>query len=85
MTTSTKVMSVLGVLLIAAVVVSGAILVAVPPASETQAPAGGGTGAGFNIQLLQRQVFQLLNRQPIQDKSLPVAPPAVVGKANPFL
>lgn len=38
----------------------------------------------FNLNGLQRPEYQKLNKQLVQEGALPVKPPAVTGKANPF-
>lgn len=48
------------------------------------APALSGNGA-FNLKLFNRTHYQGLNLPLINNGSLPVQPPAVTGKANPFL
>lgn len=40
---------------------------------------------GFDLNILDRSDYRALNQAPIQNGSLPVAPPATSGKANPFL
>lgn len=50
-----------------------------PPAA---APAATGE---FNVAVFERAVFRALNLPLITNGSLPVKPPAAVGKANPFL
>jgi hypothetical protein len=39
----------------------------------------------FNVDILEQQAYQLLNKQLVREGALPVPPPAVVGKANPFI
>ena len=51
------------------------------PAPSTTSQAG----AGFDLSVLQRNDYKLLDQAPIQNGQLPVHPPAGVGKANPFL
>ncbi len=43
------------------------------------------TSTGFDLGVLNRRLYQLLNRQLVQEGAIPVQPPTVVGKANPFL
>lgn len=39
----------------------------------------------FNIAVFERAVFRALNLTLITNGSLPVGPPGIIGKANPFL
>lgn len=39
----------------------------------------------FKLEVLEQQAYQLLNKQLIREGALPVKPPVIVGKANPFL
>lgn len=43
------------------------------------------TGAAFNTNVLRSSRYTTLDQQLVTDGSLPVQPPAAVGKANPFL
>lgn len=56
------------------------------PAVELQETASQTTtSSGFNTSIFQGSGFRSLNLQLINSNRLPVQPPAVVGKANPFL
>lgn len=39
----------------------------------------------FSLDILERQAYQLLNKQLVKEGALPVRPPSGVGKANPFI
>jgi len=57
-----------------------------PP--DTTAPTSPGPTldqSGFRLDILEQPAYQLLSKQLVQDGSLPVQPPPVTGKANPFL
>lgn len=56
-----------------------------PSDSPVPAPPGGSGGDSFNLQVLQRSDYQALNAGLLQSGLLPVQPPAITGKANPFL
>jgi hypothetical protein len=42
-------------------------------------------GQGFDLKVLQRSGYKALDQRPVQDGLLPVKPPQLPGKANPFL
>ncbi len=39
----------------------------------------------FNLEVIQQQAYQLINKQLVREGALPVPPPVTPGKANPFL
>lgn len=41
--------------------------------------------ATLDLKVYDRKEYKQLNSQPVKDGSVPVEPPAQVGKANPFL
>lgn len=61
------------------------------PAAESNvvlaSPAAPASGASdrFNLNVFMFQTYRGLNTKYVQDGSLPVPPPAVIGKVNPFL
>ena len=81
-------------ILLAVVAASVVLLMAVPqpagPTSPPDAPTGEGVeenplNAGISLEILQSTGYRLLDKTSIQQGALPVQPPAVTGKANPFL
>lgn len=83
-----KLITILAVVLLLVIAGSVAILVtsspdATPGTSTTTAPTG--KQYTFNLDVLQQQAYQLINKQLVREGALPVAPPATPGKANPFL
>lgn len=79
---------VLVAVLLAIIAVSVVLLWLLPSRSHpaaAPAPDASVTAAEFNVRVLQRAEYLQLNTQPVKDGSLPVQPPAPVGKANPFL
>lgn len=83
------IMLLIGVLLLV-VVVSAVVLAVLPNQPTAPTPVGtssvgGGSGAGFDLSVLDRSQYKELDQQPIQNGLLPVRPPASTGKANPFL
>lgn len=86
-----KLIIILAAVFLAVIVVAAALFFLVPgtPKNTTvpvgsNAPLSNGDG-GLDFTVLQRQQYQLLNRQLLQEGALPVAPPPQVGKPNPFL
>ena len=59
--------------------------VTVPDETPDAVTATPSASEGFDLKVLNRRVYQLLNRQLVQEGAIPVQPPAGVGKANPFL
>lgn len=55
------------------------------PPLFSDAPVVPESGQPFNLNVLQGGLYQSLNHKIITDGALPVQPPAVTGKANPFL
>lgn len=55
--------------------------------TTTEAPAATTTRTEnlFPLEILERQSYQLLNKQLVKEGALPVPPPPTVGKANPFI
>ena len=91
-----KLVVILAGVLLAIVVVAGAVFILVPgddePSdevvttainSDVQTPSS--TARGFDLTVLQQRAFQLLNRQLVLEGALPVQAPAAIGKANAFL
>lgn len=57
------------------------------PVASTEVPptSPGDDRAVFNTTVLRTKRYTTLDQQLVTDGSLPVQPPAAVGKANPFL
>lgn len=60
------------------------------PSSTSDSPlssssAGAGNGTAFNVSVLQKAGYIFLDKRLLNEGLLPVQPPSVVGKANPFL
>lgn len=55
------------------------------PVADTTSPAASPGSSEYDLTVLQRQSFLLLDKRPIVEGALPVQPPATTGKANPFL
>lgn len=77
-----------------AVVAASVLLLWMAPSDDPSVPiAGSGanparqsdTTPGFNLTAIQSSAYQLLSKQLVLEGLLPVRPPAIVGKANPFL
>jgi len=99
MATGNRTVVILGAVFLAAVIVAIVIFFMVPagdtPGTEQSdtttapvldgAPAATGASTGFDLGVLNRRVYQLLNRQLVQEGAIPVPPPPAVGKPNPFL
>ena len=84
-----KLIIILGIMLLAVIVVSSAILFLLPeegsqPLNPSAIPQTTRSD-GFNTGVLQRSSYTLLNTTLIENGFLPVRPPATTGKANPFL
>lgn len=60
-------------------------VVVTPPSDSTATPGEPERDATFNTTILRSSSYTTLDQQLVTDGSLPVQPPAVVGKANPFL
>lgn len=85
--------------LILALVIVGSIVVLLSTSDKTglpaeleglpaavEAPAGSPSSQRlFPLELIERQAYQLLNKQLVKGGALPVLPPAGAGKANPFI
>ena len=100
-TTQNKLIIVLTAVLLAVLVASGIILFLLPSSEsdnftdvspeETESvgvttnSAGSVPTGSFRLDVLQRQAYQLLNKQLVREGARPVKPPTTVGKANPFL
>lgn len=75
------------------IAVSMVVLLVLPDASAPvsedalQSPATGvsTSATGFNLGVLDRTGYKMLDQTPIQNGALPVLPPPTTGKANPFL
>lgn len=94
-----RTIAVLVVVLVLIVAVSGAVLWWVlgnrelpftvpsllPQAAAPPDVAPPRSGVGFDLRAFQREAYQRLDRSLVQEGRLPVQPPAVTGKANPFL
>jgi len=84
-----KTIIVLGGALLAVIIVGTLIIFLLPsgnqldPSAQTGPPAENTTN--FNTNVLQKPEYLRLNQQPIREGAVPVQPPAVVGKANPFI
>jgi hypothetical protein len=82
---------VLSATLLAALLVSILVFVLLPDQSEPTAvdtppsPEEAFTQSEFNLGVTERTEYRRLDSRPLQEGALPVAPPAAVGKANPFL
>lgn len=89
---------ILGAVLLAVIVGSGAVLwsfgsrtttdgpePAATGQAPTESPVSVGIGTGFDTTVLRSSRYTTLDQQLVNDGSLPVQPPAGVGKANPFL
>lgn len=78
-------------LLLLVVIASAAVLWFLPPATPLTTPLSAPDSspvaeiAAFDLKLFNRLEFQTLNLQLVSNGSLPVEPPAAIGKANPFL
>ena len=79
-------------ILLAVIASSIAVLVLLPNGEDTQTgdTVTEGTPAdtqleNFNLNVLERSDFKELDQTLIENNSLPVQPPAAIGKANPFL
>jgi len=91
---STRIITILSAVLVAAGIVAAATYVftatdllsglfpTVPSSGDSQIST---EESRLDTAVLERRDYQLLNRQLIQDGSIPVRPPDIVGKANPFL
>lgn len=77
-----------GAAFVLAVVIAGAGLFLVLSRGKDADTTDGGslssTTSLFNLQVLDRQAYRVLNPQPVQEGALPVQPPANIGKPNPF-
>lgn len=95
----TQLILVLVAVLLAVVLASAAVLwllpagEAIPPADLTdqtmpgpaEVPPAPAASGGFNTAVLRSSRYTTLDQQLVTDGSLPVQPPASIGKANPFL
>lgn len=81
---NTRLIIILSVALLVVIAGSGALLYLLPASRSVPTPAAPAIEA-FNLQVLQRGGYTSLDQHLIGAGLLPVAPPAVVGKANPFL
>lgn len=65
----------------------GGVRTTIPARTPTPADTTGTAvpRAGFDTAILRSTYYTTLDQQLVTDGSLPVAPPAVSGKANPFL
>lgn len=73
-------------------VIVGSILVLLSTGEEeglpttVEAPASSPSSQRlFPLEIIERQAYQLLNKQLVKEGALPVQPPAGAGKANPFI
>lgn len=90
---SQKIISILGGIFLAVVVVSIAVIWFLPATEETDvapidtsSPSSTGQASpDFNTAVLRRPEYAALNQQTVSEGAVPVQPPAVIGKANPFL
>lgn len=81
---SQKTVVILIAVLVAVVLVAGLVIWLLPPSSTPDASPSREAGE-FNTSILQRPDYLRLDQQPVREGAVPVAPPAGVGKANPFL
>lgn len=81
-----KLISILAVVLLVVIIGSVVVMWRTPRSSDTDLAADTASPAVslFPIEILQRQAYQLLNKQLVREGALPVQP-AASGKANPFL
>lgn len=84
---SLRIITILVGVLVAVIVVGGLILILVP---SSNAPADNTTPVAsdtpqLDTAVLRRSEYLRLNQQAIREGAIPVQPPAVIGKANPFL
>lgn len=85
----------LSVVLALVAVISIGLLVVVPsdpdsdvtdaPTADTDVLVTPPGGQVFNLSAIQSQLYEALDKQLIREGALPVQPPAVIGKVNPFL
>lgn len=79
---------ILGVILVLVAAGAAGVLYLLPvpgffPGASEQLPLA--SPSEFNLQVLDRTVYQGLDQRLIQSGQLPVKPPVGAGKANPFL
>lgn len=83
-----QLIAILTIILLLVIMGSVAVLLTSSSDTEPKTPSPNsatGAGRGFKLEVLEQQAYQLLNKQLVKEGSLPVRPPAVPGKANPFL
>ena len=86
MTQRTTILILVGSLLLVGIISYSLIAtVSKAPSAPVTTSTTPSAGAGFDLSILQRSDYKLLDQGPIQNGQLPVHPPATVGKANPFL
>jgi len=89
-TTQNKIIIILIAVLFVAIAIGALVIVLtsspedVSNGSDTILPVSA-TFQGFDVRVFQSQDYQKLNLQPIIERLLPVQPPEIIGKANPFL
>lgn len=82
---------ILAILLLAVIGVSLGLVFLLPDdgaGSQTvtgQADSGAAAGGVFDLRVFDRQDYQSIDKRLVEDGTLPVKPPAAIGKANPFL
>lgn len=83
--TNQRIIIILSAVLLALVVVGGVVYYLLPDSTKIPTNEEQMVTNTFDLGVTQRAGYLRLNTRPIQEGALPVAPPAGVGKANPFL